>query len=97
MIDRRTLAAVLAILLSGCDVDPAADVAAPAAVTIQAVPQAGGAKPAPESAPQAAPTPKNRPPLTEMAPQKPFIDPPLPPELLDDDDLIPLPSPTQPR
>ena len=93
----RAAALALPILLTGCDNGPRADTAAPAAVTVQATPQAEGAAPKQPPAPSAPPTPENRPPLTEMAPQKPFTDPPLPPELLDDGDLIPLPPPPQRR
>ncbi|SEH13850.1 hypothetical protein SAMN05428974_0972 [Sphingopyxis sp. YR583] len=95
----RAAAPLLPILLAGCDAGPSHDAETPAAVTVQAVPQVESARPAPvrATAPPALPTPENRPPLTEMAPQKPFTDPPLPRELLDDGDLIPLPSPPQRR
>ncbi|HET6524468.1 hypothetical protein [Sphingopyxis sp.] len=91
----RQAALLLWALLAGCDDGPDADPASHPAVVIHAVSQAErkASQPAHVPAPPAPLTPENRPPLTEMAPQKPFTDPPLPPELLDDGDLIPLPSP----
>jgi hypothetical protein len=99
MTDRRMATAVLSLLLAGCDAQLAGDAAAPEAVTVQPLPPREAAPSAPgRTAPSPAPpTPGNRPPLNEMAPQKPFTDPPLPRELLDDGDLTPLPSPPQRR
>ncbi len=91
----RNAALLLPFLLTGCDNGPATDPASRPAVVSVAAPQAdrSASQPSRILEPPAPPTPENRPPLTEMAPRKPFTDPPLPPELLDDGDLIPLPSP----
>jgi len=91
----RNAALLLSALLTGCNDGPAADAASRPAVVIAATQQADRSPPQPPSIlePPTPPTPESRPPLTEMAPRKPFTDPPLPPELLDDGDLLPLPSP----
>lgn len=96
MTTARLRNAALLLLLAGCDNDLATDAASRPAVVIVATPQAdrGASRPPRSLAANAPATFENRPPLTEMAPRKPFTDPPLPPELLDDGDLIPLPSPT---
>lgn len=91
----RDMALLLPILLAGCDDGPGTDTASRPAVIIRAAPQAERKvlQPVRIAEPIASATPENRPPLTEMAPRKPFTDPPLPSELIDDGDLIPLPSP----
>lgn len=95
MLSASAIAASM-LVLSGCDDTPDADIRP--AVVVQAVPQTPVRERTPQViAQRALPTPDNRPPLTEMAPQKPFTDPPLPPELLDDGDLVPLPSPARRR
>lgn len=92
-------ALLLPAFLAGCDNGPSTDPASRPAVVIVAAPQADRAPSRPSRIlePPASPTFENRPPLTEMAPRKPFTDPPLPPELLDDGDLTPLPSPPHSR
>jgi hypothetical protein len=95
----RNAALLLPAFLAGCDNGPSTDPASRPAVVIVAAPQADRALSRPSRIldPPASPTFENRPPLTEMAPQKPFTDPPLPPELLDDGDLTPLPFPPHSR
>ena len=86
----RTLGVAL-LLLASCDSRRSASTT-PVAV-VMAVPRATTTIGLTRATPTATPSPITMlPTLADMRPRKTFVDPPLPPELLDDGGLRPLPA-----